>query len=169
MVRRPTKRQQYSGIADIITGKVPAKPIRVKPAVKTSQKEADVLSDCLAYLRIQSAYYPLKFDRLNNGAGNLGSGFRQYGIKGAGDIIGTLDGKHIEIECKSGKGGQLSIDQQARRTSIERAGGTYLIVSSRAELETLFKPLLTASKKLPGIALFKTLDDGTIWLEGEEE
>lgn len=153
MVRTPRK-QQYSALADIITGRPVVRSQRVKPAIKTNQSEADVLRDCLAYLSRTSFYYPLKYDRLNNGAGNLGAGFRQFGIKGAGDIIATLNGQHIEIECKAGKGGQLSIYQQARRAEIEAANGKYFIVYSATDLEREFQPLLAVCPKKPGIADF---------------
>lgn len=77
-------------------------------------------------------------DRQNNGSHQDASGWHTYGIVGSGDIIGcTPDGRHVEVECKAGRGGSLSVAQQRRRDKIERHNGLYFVVHSVVELETL--------------------------------
>ena len=141
-------------------------PLRTKPDIKSTQSEADVLAACLKYLKSLAAYHPAKFDRLNNGAGyTVRGGWSKFGIKGAGDIVGTLAGRHFEIECKAGKGGQLSLEQLQRKADVERSGGAYLIVHSRDELEQRMQSYLDKCPVNEGVAVFKTNPDGTTEIE----
>ena len=103
--------------------------------------EADVLSNCLSWLRGRR----VMADRLNNGAGILADTgmYATYGIVGGGDIIAILPGGiHCEIECKAGRGGRLSVEQQKRRERVLAAGGKYFVVHGIAELEIFISPYL---------------------------
>ena len=82
---------------------------------------------------------------MNVGKGTLGrTGFFTYGIVGSADITGILrnGGQRLEIECKAGKGGRLSLDQQKFRQDIIENNGVYLIVHGVSELEFLMKGVL---------------------------
>lgn len=112
--------------------------IATKPTTECqSLPETKVVEHCLKWLTGRG----ILADRLNVGAmpSRDGQRFSRYGIKGAGDIIACYEGKHIEIECKRGKGGSLSIDQQIRREKVEQAGGLYLIIHGIEELEEAFE------------------------------
>jgi hypothetical protein len=62
----------------------------------------------------------------------------RYGIKDAGDIIGLLpSGRHLEIECKRGRGGSWSLGQQHRCKIIRENNGVYMLVHGLPELEIL--------------------------------
>ncbi len=68
------------------------------------------------------------------------SGYKSYGIKGAGDVVGlTPRGIHLEVECKAGSGGRLSKEQQERQEKIQENMGLYFVVHGLAELEYYFK------------------------------
>ncbi|KKK92188.1 hypothetical protein LCGC14_2705410, partial [marine sediment metagenome] len=71
-----------------------------------------------------------------------GPGHARYGIKGAGDIIGVLSGVHFEVECKKGKGGRLSVNQQKRMRDVRAAGGVYQVVHGIPEMGHYFEGLL---------------------------
>jgi hypothetical protein len=95
--------------------------------------EADVLSQCLSWLRIRRVVC----DRNNTGTGDLqGTGnIYRYGIKDAGDIMGvTPGGFHFEIECKRGAGGRLSAGQRKRMKKIRKSNGLYFVVHGVEEL-----------------------------------
>lgn len=82
---------------------------------------------------------------MNNGKGDLhGDGnIFTYGIIGAGDILGLLpDGRHFEVECKRGRGGRLSEEQQKRWKKIRENNGLYVVVHGVRELELLLGPYL---------------------------
>jgi hypothetical protein len=149
----------FSSIADKVAGLAKPRPIRTRPAVKTNAPESVVLRECLAYLTSIRSYYPLTFNRLSNGAGYTAGGFRSFGIRGAGDILAMLDGQHIEIECKSGKGGQLSLDQQQRQRAVEQAGGLYFIVHSREELAAKLEPYLAPLREKSWAEFLEQADD----------
>jgi len=139
------KQQLGKGIVDMIHAKkagvkfrpgrkdggIPTKPVVPCPDIP----EAQVLKECISWLRRRR----IVCDRMNVGAGHIGvSGFRTYGIKGAGDIIGlTRHGIHFEIEAKRGRGGVLSLNQQRRKEKIESSKGIYLIIHGVEELEGL--------------------------------
>lgn len=101
--------------------------------------ESEVLAQCLKWLKARRIFC----DRHDVGTGDLGYGYAQYGIKGAGDIIGILpNGRHFEIEIKAGKGGRLSTGQQKRMRDVRATGGVYLIVHGVFELESLMGCLI---------------------------
>jgi hypothetical protein len=97
--------------------------------------EAKVLEQCLKWLKARRVFC----DRHDCGSG---PGHARYGILGAGDIIGVLGGgRHFEIECKRGRGGRLSVVQQARMRDVRAAGGVYEVVHGVAELECVMERL----------------------------
>lgn len=101
--------------------------------------ESEVLRQCLLWLKKHRVFC----NRHEVGAGNIsGAGYATYGIKGGGDIIGLLHGTHFEVECKAGKGGRLSKEQQKRKDDIISNGGIYFIVHGIPELEYYFKGLV---------------------------
>jgi len=144
-MKKKSRTEIYAGIARgvkaINAGSVPSKKqtFRTTPmfTITDPKSEAEVLRDCLTWCK----HNRLVADRMNVGAGSLGeSGYRTYGIKGAGDIIGLLhNGRHFEIECKSGKGGVWSDAQQKRREKIVNSNGLYVVVHSVEELEMLMR------------------------------
>jgi len=116
-------------------GSIPTHPLCVVP----HHPESQVLKDCLSWLKKKG----IVANRNNVGSGVIGSGWYSYGIKGAGDIIGLLkDGTHFEIECKAGKGGRLSAEQQKRKQIIENSNGIFLVVHGLPELIFYFGALL---------------------------
>ncbi|KKN64866.1 hypothetical protein LCGC14_0487000 [marine sediment metagenome] len=144
--KKITKQRLGEGIVNMIHAKESGqkfKPgrkdggIATKPIVPVdkTKSEAMVLKECLSWLRRRGVIC----DRMNVGAGQIGiSGFRTYGIKGAGDIIGlTRHGIHFEIEVKRGKGGVLSLNQQKRKEKIMGSKGIYVVIHGVEELEGL--------------------------------
>jgi len=103
--------------------------------VGPEQSEADVLKDCLGWLK----KHRIMCDRHDCGAGNMtGAGYATYGIKGSGDIHGMLrrhGGKHFEIECKKSTGGRWSKKQQERCKRVLANNGLYFIIHGSLELE----------------------------------
>jgi len=91
------------------------------------------------------------------------SGWHTYGIVGSGDIIGLLpSGRHLEIECKSGRGGRLSTAQQKRMADIRGNNGLYLVVCSVEELEQCFAEQVEMRHAITG-------DEKQFDLEGSAE
>ena len=140
--KKITKQEIGNRIVDMIHAKkagLPYKPgrkdggIPTKPVVPCEDlPEADVLKDCISWLRLRR----VGALRMNVTTMDLdGAGYRQYGIKGAGDILCVYKGMFIEIECKKGKGGILSKNQQKHRKWVERHEGVYLVVHGIPELE----------------------------------
>lgn len=118
-------------------GSIPTHP--VVPVFELPEKE--VVKGCLAWLKRHRIFCT----RHDVGGGYLGAGtaYATYGIKGAGDIIGLLrNGRHFEIECKTGKGGRLSLNQQKRMHNIRDNNGIYLVVHGCEELAFYFKDLI---------------------------
>jgi len=114
-------------------GSVPTHPIVEVPDLL----ESEILKQCISWLKKRRIYCR----RHDTGGGYLGQGtaYATYGIIGAGDIIGLLpNGVHFEIECKAGKGGRLSKQQQKHKKEIETNNGFYFIVHGIAELEFYF-------------------------------
>jgi len=143
-MKRSTKAQKFAdyhaAFRCVIAGEKPKREtnkdgsITTRPTVTVEEKlEAEVLKDCIEWLRHRG----IVADRMNVGAGILSdAGFRKYGIEGAGDIIAILpNGRHLEVECKAGKGGRWSVSQQKRATKIERNNAIYIIVHGAEELE----------------------------------
>lgn len=113
-------------------GSIPTTPCVVVP----NKPESQVLEECLDWLTRNRIWAR----RMNVGKGTLGrTGFYTYGIVGSADITGILrgSGRRLEIECKAGKGGRLSLDQQRFRQDIIDNNGIYLIVHGVKELEFL--------------------------------
>ena len=115
--------------------------IQTKPTVTVPDlPESVVLKQCMAHLRAIG----IMCNRNNTGSGDIhGTGqIYRYGIAGAGDIIGLFKGgRHFEVECKKGKGGLLSPEQQKRKKDIEANNGIYLIVHGVNELGLLLRLL----------------------------
>ncbi len=144
-----TKEQLGKGIIDMIHAKrdgIEYNPgrkdggIPTKPTVPCEDlSEANVLKECISWLRL----HRIGALRMNVGAGDIGGGnYRQYGIKGAGDILCLYNGLYIEIECKRGKGGVLSKNQQKHRGWVHRYGGVYIIAHGVPELEFFMLSIL---------------------------
>jgi len=112
-----------------IDGSIATHPIVDVPNVL----EKEVVKACMKWLMSKGIFH----DRHETGAGDIaGKGYATYGIKYAGDIIGILpDGRHLELECKRGKGGRLSRGQQKRMADITNTNGVYLVVHGAEELE----------------------------------
>ena len=128
--------------------------IATKPTVPCEKLlEAVVLKNCLSWLHSRGVLA----DRLNNGLMRSSDGERmnRYGIAGAGDIIACFRGLHIEIECKAGKGGTLSLIQQKRKEAVEDAEGIYLIVHGVPELAVQWN-----EKVMPWV---RRTPDGVLW------
>lgn len=135
------KQQLGKGIVKMLHAKeagVPFKPgrkdggIATKPVVPCPDiPEAQVLKECISWLR----RHRVGALRMNNGMFDTGHGYRQYGIKGAGDILCVYAGLYIEVEVKRGRGGVLSLNQQKHREWVRDHGGIYLIVHGAVELE----------------------------------
>lgn len=107
-------------------GSIPVKPVRA-----SSQPERDVLAECLSLLRSRK----ILADRLNNGKFCSNGRWAVYGIIGGGDIVAVLPGGiHVEVECKAGRGGLLSVEQQRRQERVTSHGGKYVVVCSVDEL-----------------------------------
>ena len=115
-------------------GGIPTKPVVPCPDIP----EREVLKGCISWLR----RHRVGALRMNNGMFDTGHGYRQYGIKGAGDILCVCRGQYIEVECKRGKGGVLSMNQQKHRAWVELHGGKYIIVHDVEELEHFLLPIL---------------------------
>lgn len=148
-MKHRTKAQQYADLADAVIcinkgvkvkrstykdGSIPTKP--VVPVDPKPEKE--VIKDCIDWLRrhriMCNRHDAASFQ---NDRGQWGV----YGIKSAGDIIGIVppDGQHLEVECKTGRGGRLGLLQQKRRSDVTRAGGAYFVIHGIEELEHYFK------------------------------
>jgi len=133
-----TKKQIFSAYSDQISQKAKnPKAISTHPTIPCPDVlEHVVLADCMAWLRKRK----IMCDRNNVGMFNVPgtSGMCRFGIKFGGDIMGCLpNGRHLEVECKRGSGGSLSVGQQARRKKVLMNNGVYLVVHSVEELEKL--------------------------------
>ncbi len=144
-MKKQTRAQQYNDLANAVkqinSGKKVKRigrkdgSIATKPVVPVAPlPEKMVLSDCLEWLR-RHRIFCNRHDAgtFQNDRGQWGA----YGIKGAGDIIGIVGeyGTHLEIECKRGSGGKLSLGQQKRQKDVTHAGGLYFVVHGWQELE----------------------------------
>jgi hypothetical protein len=112
-------------------GSVPTHPV---VPVDPTKSEKAVLAMCLSWLRKHHVMCN-RHDAatFQNDRGQWGT----YGILGSGDIHGIFryhDGKHFEVECKRGKGGRLSKDQQKRKRNVEYNNGLYFVVHGVEEL-----------------------------------
>ncbi len=117
-------------------GGIVTKP--VIPVDKT-KSEAVVLRECISWLK----RHRVGAKRMNVTAVDIdGRGVRRYGIEGAGDILCVYAGMYIEVECKRGKGGVWSQNQQKHCKWVREYGGTYFIIHGVEELEFFLLPLL---------------------------
>lgn len=143
-MKKRTRRQEYSDLADAIRAMREGQPVKrqgakdgsilTQPIVPVPNLlESVVLKQCLAWLKECG----ILANRNNVGSGQMGeSGFYSYGIKDAGDIVGLLaTGQHFEIEVKRGSGGRLSEGQQKRMRDIRNHNGVYLVIHGIPELE----------------------------------
>lgn len=112
-------------------GGMTTKPVVPCPDIS----EREVLKGCISWLK----RHRIGAKRMNNGMFDTGHGYRQYGIKGAGDILCCLDGLYVEIECKRGRGGVLSLNQQKHRDWVHGYYGIYRVVHGVEELEHFIK------------------------------
>lgn len=149
-MKRRTRAQQYADLADAVKcinkgmkvkrsthkdGSIPTRPV---VPVDPDRPEKEVVKDCILWLRrhriMCNRHDTASFQ---NDRGQWGV----YGIKGAGDIIGIIppEGIHLEVECKAGKGGRLSLLQQKRMKDVKYVGGMYCIVHGVSELEYYLK------------------------------
>ncbi len=150
MAKKKTKQQLGKGIVNMIHAKnagVPYKPGRkdggmtTKPVVPCEDlPEAEVLKRGISWLK----KHRVGVKRMNVGAGDIrGRGdYRQYGIKGASDVLCVYKGLMIAIEFKKGKGGVLSENQQDFRDWVQRFDGVYLIIHGEPELEFFMLSIL---------------------------
>lgn len=58
--------------------------------------------------------------------------FIRFGLPGMADIGGIIEGRAIEIECKTEIGRQTK-EQKNWQEAVERAGGLYVLARSREE------------------------------------
>lgn len=150
-MKHRTRKQEYSDYADAIKAMKEGKSVKRSRAKDDSVAthpvipvpnllESQVLVLCKDWLR----KHHILANRNNVGAGAMGeSGYYSYGIRNAGDIIGLLpNGKHFEIECKTGNGGRLSLGQQKRMRDIRANNGYYFVCHGVEELEYYFKDLI---------------------------
>lgn len=63
-----------------------------------------------------------------------------FGIPGQGDLSGLVNGRRLEIECKTARGVQ-SDAQKAFEAMILRFGGIYLVARSLADVDAFFATL----------------------------
>ncbi len=143
------KQQLGTGIVKMIRAKkagIPYKPgrkdggIATKPVVPCPDiLEAEVLKECISWLK----RHRVGVQRMNVTAIDIdGAGIRQYGIKGAGDLLCAYRGQYIEVECKRGRGGVLSLDQQKHRDWVHLYDSIYLIIHGVPELEYFMLPII---------------------------
>ena len=143
------KQQLGGGVVKMIRAKeagLPYKPGRkdggmtTKPVVPCPDKpEKVVLQECISWLK----RHRVGVKRMNVTAIDIdGKGVRPYGIPGCGDILCLYRGRYIEIECKRGKGGVLSLKQQKHRDWVQSHGGTYRVVHGVEELEHFMVPMM---------------------------
>lgn len=146
--KKQTKQRLGEGIVKMIHATshgIPFKPGRkdggmtTKPVVSCPDiPEAQVLKECISWLK----RHRVGALRMNNGMFDTGHGYRQYGIKGAGDILCVYAGLYIEVEVKRGRGGVLSLNQQKHRDWVRDHGGEYIIVHGILELKHFMLPIL---------------------------
>lgn len=110
-------------------GSIPTHPVVPVP----DELESVVLKDCLKWLKAHRIFA----NRHDSGSFQNSRGqWGTYGIKNAGDIIGlSKQGLHFELECKRGRGGQLSLGQQQRMHDVREARGIYIVIHGVEELE----------------------------------
>jgi len=144
-MKRQTKAQRFQtiakGVASICKGGAPKKLFRkdgsvaTKPVVPVdpTKSEAVVSKECIRWLR----KHGIQVSRMNVGFGSMGGKSQcTYGIVGGGDLFCILPfGRHLEVECKKGKGGVWKRSQQNRCKLVRAMGACYIVVHGVEELE----------------------------------
>lgn len=85
------------------------------------------------------------FMRINSGKVKTEDGrWVQLAPPGTADIIGTIDGRSVAVECKAARGAQR--DTQKRwQSAFEKAGGVYVISRDAESVCTSLTLAITAS------------------------
>ena len=144
-MKKQTKAQRFQtiakGVASIRRGETPKKLFRkdgsvaTKPCVPvdSTKSEAQVMEECIRWLR----KHGIQASRMNVGFGSMGGKSQcTYGIVGGGDLFCILPfGRHLEVECKAGKGGVWKKSQQDRCNTVRRMSACYIVVHGVEELE----------------------------------
>ncbi len=116
-------------------GGIPTKPVVPCPDIP----EREVLKECISWLK----RHRVGAKRMNVTAIDLdGKGVRPYGIPGSGDILCCVQGLYVEVECKRGRGGVLSLNQQKHFDWVLDHGGIYIIAHGVEELEHFMLPII---------------------------
>ena len=108
--------------------------------------EKQIQNQCIGYLDFLEKKGLLYYFRSGSGAvktvrNNGTQGYFKTGKPGAPDITVCYKGKFVGIEIKT-LTGRISENQKQAQCYIEQAGGSYHIIRSLSELETLFKNYL---------------------------
>ncbi len=93
--------------------------------------ETRIVGDCLAWLKRQPGWMAW---RNNTGGAQVRGRYIQFGTPGAPDIMAIHRGRFYGIECKSEAGRQSPLQARWQR-DCQEAGGVYVLVRSREELE----------------------------------
>jgi hypothetical protein len=153
-MKRQTKQDKFRDLANAVKqiregkavkrigakdGSIPTHPV---VPVDPDLSEKEVQTACLHWL-FKHGIYAKRCDSgsFRNDRNQWGT----YGIVGSGDIHCILrnhNGKHLEIECKRGKGGRQSKQQQKRQRDVEYNNGVYLIIHGLPELIFLMEEWL---------------------------
>lgn len=89
-------------------------------------RESEIQSRILVALCAHFAGRSL-FMRINSGKIRTEDGrWVQLAPPGTADILGTVDGRSVAVECKAARGAQRDTQKQWQQ-AFERAGGVYLI------------------------------------------
>ncbi len=141
-LNKHTKAQQFDAIFHIVKHGEKQKRkdggLRTKPTIPCDDvPESQILKDVMSLCNSLQ----VRVRRNNVGKFYL-NGWREFGIKHAADLIGNVGPLYIEIECKHGKGGVLSRDQQIHAEKVRASGGIYIIVHSAEECGVLIDEYL---------------------------
>ncbi len=152
--KKQTKKEKHKQLGDFLTRNPrnpnTPKPVthRVKPVEKSTSKEAEVLSNVISLLKRLNVFY------IRRSVGLFFTAWGQHvsvGCAGEGDIETFLpNGIYCYLECKSGKGGVLSVDQIRFKEKIERLGGKYFSVCSAKEAYDYLMPYLPTDPLFEG-------------------
>lgn len=89
--------------------------------------ENDVQSLILIYLTSLPNSF---FWRQNTGAIKVEDRFIRFGLKGAPDIQGMINGRFIGVEAKRTRNGKQSVDQRRWHVRCEASGGVYILANN---------------------------------------
>lgn len=99
-------------------------------SLKPIIREKDILAACLHLLTIRG----IPHWRNNTGATKIDNRYIRFGSPGSPDIVACVAGRFWAIETKR-PGGKLSDAQKTVCAALQRAGGTYLVVSDVSDLD----------------------------------